>query len=167
MQFLVFIFILLSIISSLRKKLKEDRKKEPLFDPWSFSDESPGDKAETATGYMEIEEEKTEATALKFPEKLEIEEVKEQKYVTEDVLYLGVAKESEPLVEIEKAEPVIPSLLLDKEGEKGTVRTLGSIDSREELKNLLLGQQLPLAIVASEILGPPRAFRPIRSRLLK
>lgn len=167
MQFLIFIFILLSIISSLRKKVKEARKKKPLFDPWSFGDESPGDKVEKTTEYIEIEEEKTEAVPLKLPEKLEIEEAEKHQDVTDDILFTEEDEKFEPLSKQEKAEPFVPSLLLEEEGEKVKTAAIGSIDSQQELKSLLLGQQLPLAIVASEILGPPRALRPIRSRLFK
>ena len=167
MQFLIFIFILLSIISSLRKKVKEARKKKPLFDPWSFGDESPDDKTEDALENIVETATTADMGDLKLAEEPEIKEAEKHQDVRDDILFTEEDEKFEPLSKQEKAEPFVPSLLLEEEGEKVKTAAIGSIDSQQELKSLLLGQQLPLAIVASEILGPPRALRPIRSRLFK
>ncbi|NLL61735.1 MAG: hypothetical protein GX240_02990 [Candidatus Atribacteria bacterium] len=162
MQFLIFAFILMSLLSSLRKKARRIRSKEPFFDPWSFGEESPEDK-------MEDTPENTAETAdmgvLKPAEKPEIKEAEEQQDVMDDILYAEEDEKFEPLPKQEKVEPFMPSLLLDEEGERETTRSLDSTDSQQVLKELLLGQQLPLAIIASEILGPPKALRPTRNRL--
>ena len=163
MQFLIFAFILMSLLSSLRKKTRRIRSKEPFFDPWSFGEESPEDKTE---GTLENITETADMGVLKLTEEPEIKEAEEHQDVTDDILYVKEDEKFEPLPKQEKAELFMPSLLLDEVG-KRTVRALDSTDSQQVLKELLLGQQLPLAIIASEILGPPKAFRPTRNRLLK
>ena len=164
MQFLIFVFILLSLLSSLKKKGRRIRRKEPFFDPWSFGEEPPEDRTEDALKNIV---ETTDMGSLKLAKEPKIEEAEKHQDVTEDSHYIEEDEKFEPLPKQEKAGLFIPSLLLDEEGEKGTARALDPTNSEQVLKGLLLGRQLPLAIVASEILGPPRAFRPIRKRLFK
>jgi hypothetical protein len=55
---------------------------------------------------------------------------------------------------------------MDEEKEKITITdTAPLLYMEKELVQLLKGGQLPLAIVLAEILGPPKALKPVRKRL--
>ena len=164
MHFLIFTFILMSLLSSLRKKLRRIRSKKPYFDPWSFGEELLEDNTEdTPENIVDT----ADIGVLRLAEEPEIGAAEKHQDATDDILYTEKDEKFEPLSKQEKTELFTPSLLLDEEGEKRTVRALDSTDSQQMLKDLLLSQQLPLVIVVSEILGPPKALRPTGNRLLK
>lgn len=164
MHFLIFAFILMSLLSSLRKKPRRIRGKKPYFDPWSFGEESTEGNTEDAPENIV---DTADIGVLRLAEEPEIGATKKHQDATDDILYTEKDEKFEPLPKQKKTELFMPSLLLDEEGEKRTVRTLDSTDSQQTLKDLLLNQQLPLVIVALEILGPPKALRSTGNRLLK
>ena len=74
MEFLVIIFIIISLLSSLSKQSKKSRriekkrKREILFDPWSFEEEFPEDRLERkdeGTVGVPVEEEEEDTFLVK------------------------------------------------------------------------------------------------------
>ena len=172
MEFLIIIFVIFSLLSSLSKqakkgsKIRKRRKKEVLFDPWSFEEGFPKDRLERKdedTVSIPVEEERDST----FP--IEVEsEVKEwgKKRLVEDITPLEEVKEFIVPPYEEEGELIEPSYFMDEEKEKITITdTAPLLYMEKELVQLLKGGQLPLAIVLAEILGPPRALKPVRKRL--
>ena len=91
MEFLIFVFILISILSSLMKRRTREwkKKKESFFDPWTFEEEIPKEKFESIE--VEIAEEIEEREKEEIPiveEDIEIREeepVFESEYLLDEV----------------------------------------------------------------------------------
>ena len=161
MQFLIFAFILMSLLSSLRKKARRIRSKEPFFDPWSFGEESPEDK-------MEDTPENTAETAdmgvLKPAEKPEIKEAEEQQDVMDDILYAEEDEKFEPLPKQEKVEPFMPSLLLDEEGERNN-KIFGFDRFSTSAERVVVGSATAFSNCSFGNFRSSQALRPTRNRL--
>lgn len=170
MEFLVIIFIIISLLSSLSKQSKKSRriekkrKREILFDPWSFEEEFPEDRLERkdeGTVGVPVEEEEEDTFLVK-------EESKEQEWervrFVEDVSPLEEGKELIASPYEETKELREPLYLLDEGKEKIATADTAPLYLKKEVRQLLRGRQLPLAIVLSEILSPPRALKPVGGR---
>jgi hypothetical protein len=157
MEFLIIAFIIMTILSSLTRNRKRNIKKEAPFDPWSFgfdsepsnegTEESPGEPEEEFVEEEPESEASITTTREPLPETFPGEEL---------------VKEAEFIPYVERKEEMIITPVPEekrKTAEIGETRNL-----EEELKVLLTGRRLPLAIVASEVLGPPRAKTPFYYR---
>ncbi|HPK86800.1 MAG TPA: hypothetical protein PK267_02135 [Atribacterota bacterium] len=171
MEFLIFVFILISILSSLMKRRTREwkKKKESFFDPWTFEEEIPKEKSESIEVEIaeEIEErEKEEITIFDQDAKIREEEKElafEPELLLDEVSMPGEAEIYALPSELKERTPEILSLLLEKEKDKQLTVDREEPYLGKELDNFLRNGKLPLAIVFSEILGPPRAFKPARS----
>lgn len=169
MEFLIFVFILISILSSFMKRRTREwkKKKESFFDPWTFEEEIPKEKSESIE--VEIAEEIEEREKEEIPiveEDIEIREeepVFEPEYLLDEVSMPGEAEIYALPSELKERTPEILSLLLEKERDKQLTVDREEPYLGKELDNFFRNGKLPLAIIFSEILGPPRAFKPARS----
>lgn len=132
MEFLVFIFIIISILSSLEKQMRKNRKvrkKEIDFDPWSFVNKFPREKIKADAEDKKID-------------------------------YILYPSPKEPAKKRKSSPPIV------KEEEKVLISATDHTtqDFTKELADLVTGKRLPLVMLASEILGPPRAIKPIARR---
>ena len=171
MEFLIIIFIIFSLLSSLSKQSKKTRrirnrrKKEVLFDPWSFKEGFPEDRLERKdedTASIMLEEERD--SVFPIEEESEVKE-RERERLVEDIALLEESKKFIVTPYEETKELIEPSYFVDEEKEKITITDTVPLYLEKELTQLLRGGQLPLAIVLAEILGPPRALKPARKRL--
>lgn len=169
MEFLIFVFILISILSSLTSKTRKNRKKETLFDPWSFEEDLPEDKPKKVQNIRKIWEVEPESRDILIDEReSEIKQVEEQEDVLEDILPPYEVEESIWYSEQEQKEKKLTepyfSSGVEKEKEKDLKIDSVSFNLEKELSSLLVGNKLPLAILISEILSPPKSFILTRRR---
>ncbi len=161
MEFLIFVFILISVLSSLTRQAKKNRKKDNFFDPWSFENDIPEDRLKKAQERME--EEIGRRDILIEDEQLKTEQAKEQEYLPENDLPPEEAEEAivfsdQELIELAESSFLSPE---ESEVERESVLTMDTYSTQieKELTSLIVGHRLPLAIVMSEILGSPRALK--------
>ncbi|MDD3655855.1 MAG: hypothetical protein PHI72_03715 [Atribacterota bacterium] len=162
MEFLIFAFILISIVSSLTRQAKKNRKKDTFFDPWSFEEDLPENQLKKAQERMEAEIGRRDI--LIEDGKAEIEEAEELEPPAEDVPQQEEIKEF-IFSSDQEVEEQTESFFLSKEAqekEEDLKIDTASINLEKELNSFLMGRKLPLAIVVEEILGPPRALKPAR-----
>ena len=154
MEFLIVAFIIISILSSLTRNRRRVRKKEDVFDPWSFDVDSESVKEDTEglpgepegeEGYAEEEPEPESVANLTATREPLPETFPEEEPV----------KEAEFIPYVEREAEMISTPVMGEKRKTAELREIGKLE--EELKALLTGRRLPLAIVASEILGPPRS----------
>ncbi|MBN2245703.1 MAG: hypothetical protein JW755_07645 [Candidatus Aminicenantes bacterium] len=158
MEFLVIAFIIISLVSSISKNIRKQMKKDAPFDPWSF-DSKPSredveqlpEEAEAEAEEEMIEEEPEPAEDITVVRESLPETVFEEQLVEEKI-------EADSLISEEIEEESIVPPLLKEEKEYQELPKTGKPE--EELKAFLAGRKLPLAIIASEVLGPPRAKLP-------
>ena len=165
MEFLIFAFILISILSSLMKRRTRGwkKKKESFFDPWIFEEEIPKEKSESVE--VEIAEEITIFDQDAKIREEEREPVFEPEYLLDEISIPGETEVYALPSELKERTPEILSLLLEKERDKQLTVDRGEPYFGKELDNFLRNGKLPLAIVFSEILGPPRALKPAGSTI--
>ncbi|HNR66374.1 MAG TPA: hypothetical protein PKJ95_08800, partial [Atribacterota bacterium] len=121
MEFLIIVFVIFSLLSSLNKQAKKGRriekrrKREIIFDPWSFEEEFPEDRLERkdeGTVGVPVEEEEEDTFLVK-------EESKEQEWervrFVEDVFPLEEGKEFIVSPYEEEKELLEPSYFVDEE----------------------------------------------------
>ena len=157
MEFLIIAIVIISIFSSITRQFKKNMKKEAPFDPWSFGSDSPEEDSKR------LEEETEEEEDFIEEEKPEIAHPVRREHFQET---FSKPKEDEndyfPPDKKER-EHIKPSLLQDER--KEDLSTKDTVDFEVDLNRLLLtGKKLPLGIVVSEVLGPPRALRPYGHR---
>jgi CRISPR/Cas system CSM-associated protein Csm4 (group 5 of RAMP superfamily) len=165
MEFLIFVFILISIVSSLTRQAKKNSKKETFFDPWSFEEDLPEDQLKKAQERMEAETVRRDIVIEDG--ELEIEEAEEQEPKAEDVPQQEETKEF-IFSSDQEVEEQTESFFLSKESkekEDALKIDTASINLEKELNSFLMGRKLPLAIIVSEILGLPRALKSARNGL--
>ncbi|MFZ2330493.1 MAG: hypothetical protein WAW45_02680 [Atribacterota bacterium] len=170
MEFLVIIFIIISLLSSLSKQSKKSRriekkrKREIIFDPWSFEEEFPKDRLkreDEETVDIAVEEEKGSTFLIERDD-----EVKgwERERLVETITPPEEGEEFVVSPYEEEKELLEPSYFVDEEKEKISTTITAPLYLKKELTQLLRSGQLPLAILFSEILGPPRALKPVGGR---
>jgi hypothetical protein len=158
MEFLIILFIVVSLISSITRNIKKHTKREANFDPWSFDSES------------EYEEGKKYLQEKRQPEEKEF--FNEEK---ESTVEIGLAekgenrKETQPTSQLDEdlalhyqeypEEPKGPTPLTYQDSDKESVRIKERRELERDLKTFLTGRKLPLGIVISEVLGPPRSIK--------
>jgi hypothetical protein len=139
MEFIIIAIVIISIFSSLTRQFKKNMKKGPSFDPWSFDSDSPENESKTAPSSRPIP-------------------------VQEPFSRLQESIDYDSLPNREVREQITPSI---EQGKKTREYTpiIDAGEFEKGIKELLTGKRLPLGIVASEVLGPPRANRPYRRKL--
>jgi len=153
MEFLIIVFIIISIISSVSKNIKKHMKKEASFDPWSFDSDSMGDN------YKNVKETiKTERNDVE-KERPKVDPITEMK---EDDLKKGYSKTQRAKVYDfqsynETREEFKTPTFWDRKKENIKAKDTGELE--RDLEILLTGNKLPLGIVISEVLGPPKALK--------
>ena len=156
MEFLIIAIVIISIFSSITRQFKKNMKKEAPFDPWSFDSDSPEEDSRRL-------EEETEEEDFIEEEKPEIAHPIRQKHLQDTFSRPEKVEDDDSLPGKKEREYLKPSFLED--GRKEDLSTKDTVDFEAELNSLLLtGKKLPLGIVVSEILGPPRALRPYRRK---
>jgi len=136
-------------------------KKEVSFDPWSFDSDSMSENNENVHVKRIIEKKRDsiekEISETELTDKKEdLQKVNSETQMGEDYDFRS-HKETDERIE--------PSVNLD--GEEEEIITKDDGELKRDLKALLKGEKLPLGIVASEVLGPPRALRPYDHRRTK
>ena len=168
MEFLIFVFVIVSILSSLNDWAKKNRekKREKFFDPWSFERDSQIERLKKI-GKKEDSFKKTSDKTKTSLSKDEISaEVREkEEYFAEHFVHPKEKRVfiSSPIVGKQKTKKKIDQSILSKKDEKEDILSPPLPDSfnlRKEVAKILSSSQLPQAILISEILGPPRAFKP-------
>ncbi len=152
MEFLIIAIVIISIFSSITKQFKKNRKKEAPFDPWSFDSDSPEDD------FKRLEEETEEEEDFIEEEKPVTEIPVKQKYLQDTYSRLQKDSNYDSPSYLETREQIKAPSFQGKKKEYKETKETGELETN--LKELLLGNKLPLAIVASEVLGFPRAIRP-------
>lgn len=152
MDFLIIAFIIIYIISSIGKNIKKHMKKDSSFDPWSFESEYMKENNKNVKVIIEKERNSIEE---KIPE-IELVEKKEDLQETHSEIQTVESNDFQP--QIKMSERVESSVSQD--GGKKEILTKDKMELERELKVLLTGKKLPLGIVVSEVLGPPKALKP-------
>lgn len=167
MEFLIIVFVIISLFSSLSKQAKKGRriekrrKREIIFDPWSFEEELPEGR---------LKKKYEEAISIPMEEKSDsVHQIESESGVKEsfggDIDPLEVDREFS-VSSYKEAKLLIESSYFTNEvKEKKTItKKIPPLYPKKRFLQLLRGGQLHLAIVFSEILGPPRALKPVRER---
>lgn len=162
MNFLIFIFIIISILSSLQSRVKKKnrnkkREREKFFDPWSFERDSEIDILKEILKKEDLEEEPGKKDIFLLKDEPELVIPEEGKHPLEDILYPEEKGEFifSTDVEAKEEEQTENSTLQYKKKETPSTTNL-----EKGVANIFKSGQLPLAILFSEILGPPRAIKP-------
>jgi hypothetical protein len=170
MEFIIIVFVIISLLSSLSKQAKKGRriekrrKREIIFDPWSFEEEFPKDRLkrkDEETVSIAVGEEKDSTFLIEREGK--VKEWEKERFV-EAIAQPGEDKELIISPYEEEKELLEPSYFVDEEKERIVTADTAPLYLKKELTQLLRSGQLPLAIVLSEILGPPRALKPVKRR---
>jgi hypothetical protein len=154
MEFLIILFIVVSLISSIVRNIKKHSKKGTPFDPWSFDSESL-DKE----NYLQEKRQSKEKEYFEEETEPEVSLAKQQKIQPEDELKKQT-EESADLYYQEETESHINPAYQGSTKEDAKTNTAGYGELEKDLKTFLTSNKLPLGIVFSEILGPPRALKP-------
>lgn len=153
MEFLIIVFIIIWIISSVSRNIKKNMKKEASFDPWSFDSDLMSENNENVNVKRIIEKKRNsiekEITETELTDKKEdLQNVNSEIQMGEDYDFQSHK---------ETGERIKPSVNLDEEKEEIITKDDGEL--KRDLKALLKEEKLPLGIVASEVIGPPRALK--------
>lgn len=152
MEFLIIVFVIISIISSLTKNIKRHMKRDSSFDPWSFESDYMKEKNKNVKVVIEKERNsiEDEIPGTELPEKKEnLQETYSEIQTVESYDFQPQTKMSERV-----------EASVSQGDEKEEILTKDDIDLERELKVLLTGEKLPFGIVVSEVLGLPRALKP-------
>jgi len=161
LEFLFIVIVIISIISSISKNIKRQMKKETPFDPWSFDSDSD----------IKIDNEKKLQKEEFTEEESVVEQKAEERLITKQEDFQEVYPDKEvigddsfqPYIEIKNDnKTTFLQDLQDQKKEDTSIIATGEMD--RELKTLLTGKKLPLGVIASEVLGPPRALKPYKHR---
>jgi len=147
MEFLVIVFIVISIVSSVSRNIKKHMKKEASFDPWSFDSDSMGNNDKNVKETIKAEKNSVEKERPKVNPITEIKKDDSQK---------GYSKKQTAKVYDFQSHNETRTF---HERKKEDINTKDTGELRGELEVLLTGKKLPLGIVVSEVLGPPRALK--------
>jgi len=158
MEFLVIVFIVISIVSSVSRNIKKHMKKEASFDPWSFDSDSMGNNDKNVKETIKAEKNSVEKERPKVNPITEIKKDDSQKGYSKK----QTAKVYDFQSHNETREEIKPSTFHERKKEDINTKDTGEL--RGELEVLLTGKKLPLGIVVSEVLGPPRALKPYRHK---
>jgi hypothetical protein len=139
MEFIIIAIVIISIFSSITRQFKKNMKKGPSFDPWSFDSDSPENESKAALSSRPIP-------------------------LQEPFSRLQKSIDNGSLTNREVTEQNTPSIVQGKKTREYTP-IIDAGEFEKGIKELLIGNRLPLGIVASEVLGPPRANRPYRHKL--
>ena len=154
MEFLIIVFIIISIISSVSKNIKKHMKKEASFDPWSFDSDSMGDNDKNVKETIKAERNYVEKERPKVDPITEIKKDDLQKDYSET----QTAKVDDFQSYNETREEIKTPTFQD--GKKENINRKDTGELGRDLGVLLTGNKLPLGIVISEVLGPPKALKP-------
>lgn len=159
MEFLIILFIVVSLISSITRNIRKHTKRETNFDPWSFDSESEYKEDKKLLQEKRQADEKEFFIEEKEPEvEVGLEEKKQNKQETESTSQLdenlNLDYKNYP-EDVEYSPTPLPYQNSDKEGIK--IKESGELE--KELKSFLTGRKLPLGIIVSEVLGPPRSLK--------
>jgi len=154
MEFLIIVFIIISIISSVSRNIKRNLKKEAFFDPWSFDSDSMSDKDKNVKETIETEGNSFEKERPKIDPITEIKKDDSQKSYSET--QTDKVDDFQSYDET-REEIKVPTF---QEKKKEDINEKDNGELRRGLEILLTGKKLPLGIVISEVLGPPRALNP-------
>ncbi len=163
MNFLIFIFIIISILSSLQNQVKKKnrnrkREREKFFDPWSFDIDSEIDILKEMHKKEDLKEGPGKKNIFLLEDTPELELPEEGEHSLEDILYPEEKGEFTFSTDVEtKEEQTGISTLQYKKKEMFSTTYL-----EKGVATIFKDGQLPLAILFSEILGPPRAIKPFR-----
>jgi len=160
MEFLIIVFIIIWIISSVSRNIKKNMKKEVSFDPWSFDSDSMRGDYKNAKEMI-----KAERDSVEKEEKPEVDQTTKKEDLQKAYSKTQMGEDYDFRSHKETDERIEPSVNLD--GEEEEIITKDDGELKRDLKALLKGEKLPLGIVASEVLGPPRALRPYDRRRTK
>lgn len=155
MEFLIILFIIVSLVSSIAKNIKKHSKKGAPFDPWSFDSESLDEE-----NYLQEKRQSKEKEYFEEETEPEVSLAKQQKTQPEDELKRQTEEESTDLDYQEEIESSITPAYRVSTQEYNKIGEVGYGELEKELKIFLTGRKLPLGIVFSEILGPPRVLKP-------
>ncbi len=155
MEFLIIVFVIITIFSSISKRFKEEAKKKSPFDPWSFDSDSLEDD------YNNLKKQEVKETEEDFieEEKSKIDLSEKQPEIPVPEAYPGgqnINKYRSSTEQDKEQDPVN----IDKVKENGNQLAEKTSAPETQLKALLTGRELPLTVVATEILGPPKARKP-------
>ena len=133
-------------------------KKERPFDPWSFGSDSD----------TEIDNEKKLQKGEIAEEKSVEEQKDEERLIAKQEGYQEVYSDKgafenddfQPYIETKEENET--TFLQDRKKEDTPI--IANSQMAKELKTLLTGKKLPLGVIASEVLGPPRALKPYKHR---
>lgn len=158
MEFLIILFIVVLLISSVTRKIKKHTKREVNFDPWSFDSESEYKEDEKILHVKRQADKKELFTEEKEPEvEVSLAEKKqngqERKVTRQLDKNLGLHYQDY----FEEPRDFIP--LTYQNSDKQVIKTKEENELEKELKTFLAGRKLPLGIVVSEVLGPPRSLK--------
>jgi hypothetical protein len=158
MEFLIILFIVVSLISSITRNIKKHTKGDSNFDPWSFDSESEYEedkKPLQEKGQAEVKEFFTEAKESAV--EVGLEEKKRVGKETEPTNQLdeNLALHYQDYLEVPGDSTPLP--YQDSNQEDIKLEKPGKME--KELKTLLTGNKLPLGIIVSEVLGPPRSLK--------
>jgi len=161
MDFLIILFIIISVVSSIIKNIRKQTKSKPAYDPWSFGSESvdsekllqekrPTEKKEIFNYEEEVQPEIEISLVEKQKDTQETEIKSQAEQVDKHIDFYNLEETKEiqnkPYQELQKEDLKIKK----------------SRELEKELKKLLIGNNLPLGIISLEVLGPPRALRPYK-----
>jgi len=156
MEFLIIVFIIVSIVSALSRNIKKHMKKESPFDPWSFDADSMRGDYKNAKEMIKAERDSVEK------EKPGVDLTAKKEDLQKAYSKTQMVQDYDSQFHKETREEIETLSLLDRKKEDTPTKDTGELEG--ELKELLTGRKLPLAIIASEVLGPPRALRPYGRR---
>lgn len=154
MEFLIIGFIIISIISSVSRNIKKHMKKEASFDPWSFDSNSKDDNYKNAKETIKAERNYVGKERPKVDPITEIKKDDSQKRYSET----QTAKVYDFQSYNETREEIKTPTFQDRKKENIGTKDTGELG--RDLEVLLTGKKLPLGIVVSEVLGPPKALKP-------
>jgi len=131
-------------------------KKEVSFDPWSFDSDSMRGDYKNAKEMIKAEKDYVEK------EKPEVDQTTKKEDLQKAYSRAHMVEDYDFRSHKETDERIEPSVNLG--GEEEEIITKDDGELKRDLKALLKGEKLPLGIVASEVLGPPRALKPYDRR---
>lgn len=153
MEFLIVAFIIMTVLSSLTRNRRRVRKKQDVFDPWSFGPDSEPSKKDVDVEELSGEQEEEEFAEEEPEPEVDVTAIRES--FPETFSGEEPDREAEFIPYVEREEEIIIPPVPEEKRKTAELRETGKLE--EELKALLTGRRLPLAIVASEVLGPPRS----------
>jgi hypothetical protein len=159
MEFLIILFIVVSLISSITRNIKKHTKRGSNFDPWSFDSESEYKEDEKLLQEKRQADEKELFTEEKEPEvEVALAGEKQSKQETEPISQLdeNLALQYQDYPEVPEDFTPLPY----QDSGKEVIKIKERRELEKELKTFLTGSKLPLGIVVSEVLGPPRFLKP-------